>query len=405
MYYEDGSSVNVKQTEQKQYSMAYQIHDGLLYHYAKCDTLWRILESDSFFARNIRFSNDSNEYMTGRTAIEKFVNRQELKTEEKNAIFKQIREDPMMYFMVCFCMDGDLLSQWRGYAKNGVSLGLDFTDGADKEADVRDHVEYFCVRNNREYEEALAPKLGEEKYYIGNREQLVFLQMPYKVTYIDQNKRILPKDIKSVLSELWEKGDVEERVNRLLKYIPFIKDVGFAEEEEYRLIFDMEYLGGSKAHSNSVRSKKIGYIDDMNIKMPYINVEFGRPEEKLSEVSEVYFGEDVNDIADRLQKSSDVGNYPRIIREKLRKGIYIGEGKNQEEILEATEKAMEALGNFKQREADIKVWCKGHLPIRKIIVGPGEKQKEIKESLEFYRHTVYWLRYIDIEESKIPLRS
>lgn len=68
-------------------------------------------------------------------------------------------------------------------------------------------------------------------------------------------------------------------------------------------------------------------------------------------------------------------------------------------------RAIEALGNFKQRETDIKVWCKGHLPIRKIIVGPGEKQKEIKESLEFYRHTVYWLRYIDIEESKIPLRS
>lgn len=404
MYYEDGSSVDVKQTEQKQYSMAYQIHDGLLYHYAKCDTLWRILESDSFFARNIRFSNDSNEYMTGRTAIEKFVKQQELETEEKNAIFKQIREDPMMYFMVCFCMDGDLLSQWRGYAKNGVSLGLDFTDGAGKEADVRDHVEYFCVRNNREYEEALVPKSGREKYYIGNGEQLVFLQMPYKVTYIDQNKRILPKEIKSVLSELWEKGDVEERVNRLLKYISFIKDIGFAEEEECRLIFDMEYLGGSKAHSNSVRSKKIGYIDDMNIKMPYINVEFGRPKEKLSEVSEVYFGEDVCDIADRLQESSDVGNYPRIIREQWRKGIYIGEGKNQEEILEVTEKAMEALGNFKQRETDIKVWCKGHLPIRKIIVGPGEKQKEIKESLEFYRHTVYWLRYIDIEESKIPLR-
>lgn len=405
MYYEDGSSVDVKQTEQRQYSMAYQIHDGLLYHYAKCDTLWRILESDSFFARNIRFSNDSNEYMTGRTTIERFVKRQELEAEEKNAVFKQIREDPMLYFMVCFCMEGDLLSQWRGYAKNGVSLGLDFTDGSSKAVDVRDHVEYFCVRNSREYEKTLEPKLGKEKYYIGDKEPLIFLQMPYKVAYIDQNKKILPREIKSVLSELWEKGGVEERVNRLLKYIPFIKDIGFAEEEECRLIFDMEYLGGSKAHSNSVRSKKIGYIDDVNIKMPYINVEFGRPEEKLSDVSEVYFGEDVYDIAGCLQQSSDTGTYPKIIREQWRRGICIGEGKNQEEILEVTEKAIEASESSKQPEADIKVWCKGHLPIRRIIVGPGEKQKEIKESLEFYRHTVYWLRYIDIEESKIPLRS
>lgn len=41
----------------------------------------------------------------------------------------------MMYFMVCFCEDGDLLSQWRGYAQNGVSIGMDFTGGICKKKD------------------------------------------------------------------------------------------------------------------------------------------------------------------------------------------------------------------------------------------------------------------------------
>ena len=48
---------------------------------------------------------------------------------------------------------------------------------------------------------------------------------------------------------------------------------------------------------------------------------------------------------------------------------------------------------------------KGRLPIREIIVGPGEKYEEIKESLAYYINTMYWLRYIDIKTSKIPFRD
>ncbi|MCI8373111.1 MAG: DUF2971 domain-containing protein [Lachnospiraceae bacterium] len=405
MFFENNVDICVKKQEQINYNRAYQINNGLLYHYAKCETLWSILESDSFFARNIRFSNDSNEYMTGRDTIEHFINEVDnLDHEQKNEILRLIRENPMMYFMVCFCKDGDLLSQWRGYAQNGVSIGLDFTDGIRNGQELREHLEWFCVLNNKKYQQTQKTKnkaSSKNKYYIDNK-TIKFLQMPYKVQYISKEDRIKGQ-IEEILNELWTQTEAEDQVNKLLKYIPFIKDEGFSEEEEYRLIFDMEFLGESKAHSKAVRSKKMEYLDSESMKKPYINVEFGQPENKISDVKKIRFGRDAVAVMEAI-KRSDVSKNLILERNDKREGICLGEGSNQEKILEIIEKYIESPGIEEQDKIKIKIWCDGHLPIRKIVVGPGEKQREIKESLEYYKDTVYWLRYIDVEESKIPLR-
>ena len=402
MYYENDNSVLLKREEQRKYKGAYHIHGGLLYHYAKCETLWKILESDVFFARNIRFSNDSNEYVTGREIIERFVSENdELNKEEKKKILCQIQKNPMMYYMVCFCKERDLLSQWRGYAKNGVSIGMDFTDGNFDAKLTEEHIETFCVLNNKRFEEI--EKGG--RYSIG-KENLKFLQMPYAVKYTPKRVGALEDDIKDTLATLWNEGDAEERISRLLKYIPFVKDIGFKEEEEYRLIFDMEYLGKSEAHSNNVRSKKIEYIDSEGMKKPYIKVEFGNPANKQADVKYISIGKDLSFMADELEQSDIIKDKEiEIKRDENRNGIYIGEGKDQEKILEIVEKYVEAPSVSEEQRKQTKIWCKGHLPIREIIVGPGEKQEEIKESLEHYKKTEYWLRYIDIKTSEIPLRD
>lgn len=404
MYFEHEDNIYIKKQEQQIYSMAYQMHNDLLYHYATCETIWKILESDCFLARNIRFSNDSKEYKTGQAAIESFIsNHLSLSRKEKKEILSRIRENPMMYYMVCFCESGDLLSQWRGYAKHGVSIGLDFTGGITNKDVLPRHIEYFSVLNNHKYQEFLKGSEEEKKYYIDN-EALIFLQMPYKVQYIQQGKEKLSKNITDILNEMWESGKEEERVSRLLQYIPFIKDRGFKEEAEYRLIYDMEFLGESKAHSSRVRSKKIDYLDSDNIKKPYICVEFGQATQKLSDVTEVFFGTDAVEIADILQLIK-CGWDIDLIQDNKCNGIYIGEGKNQEEVLEWIEKYIETWKAPQKQKDSIKIWCKGHLPIRKIIIGPGEKQIDMKESLEHYKNTIYWLRYIDVETSKIPLKD
>lgn len=398
MLYENNTSKISKCTEQMKYEQAYHIHDGLLYHYTKLDTLWKIIGSDSLFARNIRFSNDFNEYLTGRNAIEKFVSGvQDIEEAKKEKILKKIQENPMMYFMVCFCEEGDLLSQWRGYAQNGVSIGMDFTGGICREKSLTQHIEEFCVLNNAKNREAMDGST-EEKYNIDGN-SLVFLQMPYKVQYVSKaGKADGEKDIKNILNSLYD--DSEDDSTRLLGYIPYIKDIGFREEEEYRLIYDMEFLGGSKSHSDSVRSKKLEFLDSENLKKPYINVEFGKPDNKSSDVETIWVGGDVRKIADKISKK-----YADLKIELVEQtGICIGEGKNQEEIQTAIEKLIEGSTPLQYNDT-IKIWCKGHLPIRKIIVGPSEKQNETKESLEYYKRTIYWLKYVDIDVSAIPLRN
>lgn len=403
MFYENDTSEALKRTEQSKYKGAYHIHEGLLYHYTKSDTLWKILESDSLLARNIRFSNDFNEYMTGRNKIEEFVNCRMRKDDSKrDEILRKIQDNPMMYFMVCFCEEGDLLSQWRGYAQNGVSIGMDFTGGICEERNLQQHVECFSVLNNKKYQEALPDTIrkntAKKKYYI-NGEPLIFLQMPYKVRYVSkEGNRDEDKAADSILESLYNNGEAEDNT-RLLGYIPYIKDFGFWEEAEYRLVYDMEFLGESKVHSDDIRSKKLEFLEQENLKKPYINVEFGKPDNKCAEVETIWLGKGVYDLAGQLKADSTKLNIKFIDGP----GICIGEGKNQDKIQHTIEKYIEGFATIKNKEG-IKIWCKGHLPIRKIIVGPGKNQEEIKESLEYYKRTVYWLKYVDIDVSVIPLR-
>lgn len=405
MYFEREADVFLKKKQQKKYSKAYQMHGGLLFHYATCETLWKILEGDCFWARNIRFSNDSKEYRTGQNTIEWFIeNNLELSKREKKDILSHIRENPMMYYMICFCESGDLLSQWRGYAKNGVSIGLDFTGGSNNKEKLADHVEFFSVLNNQKYQDSLKDTGERKKYYIEDK-SLSFLQMPYKVQYIQPGNRISEKKMGGVLNEIWQNGRTEERVGRLLHYIPFVKDKGFKEEAESRLIFDMEFLGESEAHSCKVRSKKIDYLDSDSMKKPFIRIEFGTAEAKLEEVQEVCFGKGVENLLHVLP-TADKSRFNVNLRiDNEREGIYVGVGKNQEEIVEWIEKYIEVWKVPQKQKERIKIWCEGHLPIRKVIIGPSEKQTDMKESLEHYKNTVYWLRYIDVEASKIPLKD
>ena len=69
------------------------------------------------------------------------------------------------------------------------------------------------------------------------------------------------------------------------------------------------------------------------------------------------------------------------------------------------EKQIELIYPQPQQRRNLRIWCEGHLPIREIIADPGERQREMKESLEYYKDTVYWLRYVDIRNSDIPLRN
>lgn len=111
-----------------------------IYHYTSQEAMLAIIGYNSFYASNIRFLNDTSELIYGKNLIKRIIRRlledEEYKFDRENftdkgvyllkemliAIEKQSITD---LYVLCFSRSKDLLSQWRGYATNGVLIELD----------------------------------------------------------------------------------------------------------------------------------------------------------------------------------------------------------------------------------------------------------------------------------------
>lgn len=372
-----------------------------LYHYATRKTFWSILESDLLFARHIRFSNDSVEYEIGKDKIRDFM-----KLQNKDLANMPMDEINHCY-MICFCGSNDLLSQWRGYANEGVAIGMDFSIGAITSKDgityERSGLTYCSVMDNEETLKAI--KEGDST----KKESVVKVTAPYQVQYVDGNKELEEteenKKLLDKLTNIYDEIEEDARQQQLIRYIPYIKDVNFKEEEEYRLILNLQSLGNSFAHSSAVRSTKVFYVDVNGIKKPTIKVRFGNAEETDKPVKFIYISSAVSEhlkgkINNDLEKNvSKPDVLECVCYDSDEDEIIIGDGCNQAEVFEQLEIILES------ENAQTKVWCDGHLPIREITVGPSWNQKNMIESIRNYICDKYWLKYVEVNGSKIPLRS
>ena len=418
MLYRGKDTQREKVAQQKKYRDAFRLpdaNDGLLYHYASIDTIWKILEGDTFFARNIRFSNDSEEYRLGEKKIRECTKDLFTDEEKKNKFEIKLHQKIGMFYMICFCREGDLLSQWRGYARDGASLGMDFLEEADL---PQEHTEIFTVINNETNQK-------KNRYKLGN-EYVRFVEMPYQVFYVGSKSK--EDEYKKLETAVHNFDDEDSRPNMLLNLIPFVKDIGFKEETEYRILFDISDLGGTEAQNRKIMSRKIQYTEKDNRKLPNIIVEVGDNAKKEQSVTEVILGTEIRnrakqrgltddaidgiyeEIKEEIIKISKTGKWKRKTcldceRSRVKKHIYIGEGNNQEDIMVCIEDVLQKHDFPIDWESGIKIWCRGHLPIREVIVGPGEKKEKLKESLKHYMQNVYWLRYVDVKDSNIPLQN
>jgi len=106
-----------------------------LHHYTTPQGLLGIVSDCSIWASDVRFMNDSSEFSYAAHLIDEVmaeviaevssdVLRALLPTRPGVANAFEYGDQP---FIACFCEEGDLLSQWRGYSAgdSGFSLGLD----------------------------------------------------------------------------------------------------------------------------------------------------------------------------------------------------------------------------------------------------------------------------------------
>lgn len=105
----------------------------VLYHYTTQSGLIGILKSEQLWATKVQHMDDLTEFrLAVRVALAQIEVRQKNETDsskkEKLNSLRDVNGNPNVnVFVACFCEQGDLLSQWRGYSggNHGFSIGID----------------------------------------------------------------------------------------------------------------------------------------------------------------------------------------------------------------------------------------------------------------------------------------
>lgn len=96
-----------------------------VYHYCSLEKFHKIISSNKLRMSDVDMSNDYDERQTMVRALQKKCH------TTSNIDFdriKELYERNNFNFMSCFSEEGDLLSQWRGYADNGQGISIGFNN-------------------------------------------------------------------------------------------------------------------------------------------------------------------------------------------------------------------------------------------------------------------------------------
>lgn len=346
-----------------------------LYHYTSLEVLGKILENDQFRATHVRFSNDIEEYNAGKYLMKSLDG----SVHEKDC------------FMICFCQKPDLLSQWREYARAGVSLELDFSFDS-----------YFTITQDEKelYTYAEPIEVIYANYEIKKLESDIAINLesiPIKMGEDRENLSIMNKCIENYKRRFSEAEDGFSLSNAINAVIPYIKNGAFEEEQEVRIIFEL--TKGDRQLVCYADDKRVGF------KRPYLNVKCGIQEKSTEKnVKIVKMDRRINsELYEKIKKCLEPGVDIVNLEDPYNiESIYIGTGENQEKIFNEVRKQ---LVNNPELSEGYKIWCEGHWPIRSIMIGPSPNQGIIAESVSHYIKSYYWMRYVEVKCSKIPYRE
>ncbi|WP_395628094.1 DUF2971 domain-containing protein [Sphingorhabdus sp.] len=223
----------------------------LFYHYTSVEALYSILSKGAIWASDIAFLNDSSELSYASDLITSVTN--EFEKEASPEFLELLKRaggsatEPTSaasgYLVCCFCVDGDLLSQWRAYGDGGkgIALGFDAHDFSVPELLVR-----RVLYNEQQQSELVRNTLREFRDLFKN------ICTRYTASEMDANKTLpaLSSLLRSFMTE----------------YSFTFKHPAFAEEKEWRIIvpYDRsEWLG------------RIRFRPSKSLLIPYTMMAFG----------------------------------------------------------------------------------------------------------------------------------
>ena len=211
----------------------------LLYHYCTPATMHAVLSTQTIRLSSLTQSND---YMEGKlvaAAVGRLGLADGLSSEEVQRIQRDVEELERVYGGLGFCLsrEGDLLSQWRGYASDGAGVAIGFSNGF-----------LESIARHSLAAEGSAIALAEVKYKASEHDDLV------RPIYQEVKSRLQSSEWRetsqSRMAEVIRNRTPEERQKALfeanmnisiaalsfLEYLFLLKTEGFAEEREWRLV-------------------------------------------------------------------------------------------------------------------------------------------------------------------------
>ena len=453
---------------------------GVYYHFTSLPAFWSILEHESFWATQATFSNDTEELIKGRSIITQILsnviqyaasclscnipemervkqycgavslseseetrikaaldNLNLVSQKQKEAYLKQLvqmldiwQSRRLDCYIICVCKINDILSQWRGYCRNdGVSLGLAFERETPK----------MFVRSKDDAGEA------------AEANGIKLCAVWYCGDDTDQDKGELENVKNVILNYLTDKVLPETDfspiavLNFLSSISPYIKHVGFREEEECRMVFLKDDASRANVQLNADHVQYA--VEKDNVQSPHLVVAFNPkdrsgkaakvkkaaaasaattgasgttaapasgteslskpqyirffPGESASEANTESFSNKLKEVLKGTHLSLNLMKSP-VIKEKQ---IIIGPGDEveQQKLFKLLDEAFNETADIDSR--NVPIWCEGHLPIRTITVSPCQNQDEVVRSIRHYIDSqFFWMKYVKVSGSKIPFR-
>lgn len=213
-----------------------------LYHYTCIDAFMSIMKNRDFWISNIRFMNDSQEFVNGRDIFIKVIQERLCNENEKvksfllklqdvcksdisSGIFKINSKD---IFSLSFCSDGDILTQWQFYGEEGVSIGF-YNDICD--------INRITFMDENQYDEEIREKKPEDM--LPHNELIC---CTYPVIYDNNEKMRIFNQILDIGIHFINKFNgeedmcVDELSYVLFFYFALMKDEHFSHEQELRFL-------------------------------------------------------------------------------------------------------------------------------------------------------------------------
>lgn len=200
-----------------------------LYHYCSNQTLIAILSGSNIRTSDLTLSNDTMEGKWVRKIVEDTCKKYDLLPGKRDDFYARVDSMCNTVAALGFCLstEGDMLSQWRGYAEGGAGISIGFRKA---------YLEKLCASKPN----SVLLALKEVEYDV--EKQLAAIKTEIDAITPDYLKALAPHNPFAKKSETAEQIQKDAQLALgigMLKFVPHLftmKNPAFSEERESRII-------------------------------------------------------------------------------------------------------------------------------------------------------------------------